>query len=57
MDKIKNDVRNACLEIIEKSDAKEGEVFVLGGSSSEVTGFDIGSHSRGNWRSNCKNSP
>ena len=33
MDKIKNDVRNACLEIIEKSDAKEGEVFVLGGSS------------------------
>ena len=45
MDKIKNDVRNACLEIIEKSDAKEGEVFVLGGSSSEVTGFDIGSHS------------
>ncbi|MDU7163746.1 MAG: TIGR01440 family protein [Anaerococcus vaginalis] len=45
MEDIKNEVRKACLEILEKSDAKEGDVFVLGGSSSEVLGYKIGSHS------------
>lgn len=45
MEDIKNDVRKACLEILEKSKAKEGDVFVLGGSSSEICGYKIGSHS------------
>ena len=45
MDKIKNDIEAACLEILYKSHAKEGDVFVLGGSSSEVVGYNIGSHS------------
>ncbi|EGC84584.1 TIGR01440 family protein [Anaerococcus hydrogenalis] len=45
MDKIKNDIEAACLEILDKSHAKEGDVFVLGGSSSEVVGYNIGSHS------------
>ncbi|WP_058990328.1 TIGR01440 family protein [Anaerococcus rubeinfantis] len=45
MEDIKNEVKKACLEILEKSNAKEGEVFVLGGSSSEICGYKIGSHS------------
>ena len=45
MEDIKNEVRKACLEILEKSKAKEGDVFVLGGSSSEICGYKIGSHS------------
>ena len=45
MEDIKNDERKACIEILEKSKAKEGDVFVLGGSSSEICGYKIGSHS------------
>ena len=45
MEDIKNEVKKACLEILEKSNAKEGDVFVLGGSSSEICGYKIGSHS------------
>lgn len=42
MENIKNQVRDACLEILEKSEAKEGDVFLLGGSSSEIRGHMIG---------------
>lgn len=45
MENLKIDVKKACLEILDKSKAKEGQVFILGGSSSEVIGYDIGSHS------------
>ena len=45
MEDIKNEVKKACLEILEKSNAEEGDVFVLGGSSSEICGYKIGSHS------------
>lgn len=45
MEDIKNEVKKACLEILEKSNAKDGDVFVLGGSSSEICGYKIGSHS------------
>lgn len=45
MEDIKKEVKKALLEILEKSNAKEGDVFVLGGSSSEICGYKIGSHS------------
>lgn len=47
MEDIKNEVKKACLEILEKSKAKSGDVFILGGSSSEILGYKIGSHSSG----------
>ena len=42
MENISNDVKDACLEILDKAKAKSGDVFLLGGSSSEVIGEDIG---------------
>lgn len=42
MEDIKKQVEDACKEILEKSDVKKGDVFLLGGSSSEILGDDIG---------------
>lgn len=42
MENISKDIKKACLEILDKANAKSGDVFLLGGSSSEVIGEDIG---------------
>ena len=42
IEKIKNDARIAIEELIEKSGIKEGEILVIGCSSSEMTGSVIG---------------
>ena len=45
IEKIKNDARIAIIELIEKSGIKEGEILVIGCSSSEMTGGIIGKSS------------
>ena len=45
MIKIKSDARIAIIELIEKSGIKEGEILVIGCSSSEMTGGIIGKSS------------
>ena len=42
IEKIKNDAKIAISELIEKSGIKEGEILVIGCSSSEMTGSVIG---------------
>ena len=42
MENIKNQAREAVVEIIEQSKIKEGEIFVVGCSSSEIVGEKIG---------------
>ena len=42
IEKIKNDAKIAITELIEKSGIKEGEILVIGCSSSEMTGSVIG---------------
>ncbi len=42
MENIKNQARSAVLEILEQSKIKEGEIFVVGCSSSEIVGEKIG---------------
>lgn len=42
MENIKNQARDAVIEIIEQSKIKEGEIFVVGCSSSEIVGEKIG---------------
>ena len=45
IEKIKSDARIATIELIEKSGIKEGEILVIGCSSSEMTGGIIGKSS------------
>ena len=45
IEKIKSDARIAIIELIEKSGIKEGEILVIGCSSSEMTGGIIGKSS------------
>ena len=45
IEKIKNDARIAISELIEQSGIKEGEILVIGCSSSEMTGGSIGKNS------------
>ena len=42
MDNIEEQARNAVIEVIEKSKIKSGELFVVGCSSSEIVGENIG---------------
>ena len=45
IEKIKNEARIAISELIEQSGIKEGEILVIGCSSSEMTGGIIGKNS------------
>lgn len=45
LETIKDQTRRALLELIEKASLKENDIFVLGGSSSEVQGGQIGKNS------------
>ena len=45
IEKIKNDARIAISELIKQSGIKEGEILVIGCSSSEMTGGSIGKNS------------
>ena len=45
MEKIRNDARTVITELIEKSGIKEGEILVIGCSSSEMIGGMIGKNS------------
>ena len=45
IEKIKNDAKIAIEELIEKSGIKEGEILVIGCSSSEMIGGMIGKNS------------
>lgn len=45
IEKIKSDVTNVLSELLEKADLTEGDVFVLGCSSSEICGKHIGTSS------------
>ena len=42
-EKIINDLKSAFQELIKKSNPEKGEIFILGGSSSEIQGKKIGS--------------
>ena len=41
-EKIINDLKSAFQELIKKSNPEKGEIFILGGSSSEIQGKKIG---------------
>lgn len=45
LEKIRNDVREALIELLDLSNLKKNDIFVLGGSTSEVLGYHIGKHS------------
>ena len=45
IEKVKEQVRKAVEELLNVSDLKKGDIFVLGGSSSEVVGGIIGKNS------------
>ncbi|MBM0045678.1 TIGR01440 family protein [Anaerococcus sp. mt242] len=45
LNNIKNQTRNAIIELIEEADLKENDILVLGGSTSEIKGGMIGKDS------------
>ena len=45
LEKIKEEVKKAVLEVCEASKTEEGEIFVIGCSSSEILGGTIGKNS------------
>ncbi len=45
LNEITKQARDAALELIERSGIKKGQIMVIGCSTSEIQGYDLGSHS------------
>ena len=54
---IQRDTSQIVKDVLEKANLKQGSIFVLGLSSSEVIGGQIGKESSRNWGNYCEDHP